>query len=240
MPDPDFDRLVEYIATQLDQGIKQQTIRSVLTEHGVETAMIDQAMAVAFRDRTPPPDTAPKSILTTKVPTPAFFDRMTLFRYRIGRAGYLLGHVYLGVPTLISAGAELYLLAYLFHSPQSDEIFTNPWIQLLIPVQFGYLAVLIILEISLTIRRKRDIETFGDDPVEYYLLSSFVLLLRKGDEHENKYGPPPVFSRNPLVVLGLKKPPLGIRDSIDARPAAANQSDMDGKDQHSDNTTTPT
>lgn len=138
--------------------------------------------------------------------TTPHFSGLALFSGRLSVGGYWMGQLYLLllVLTLIVALAGIgqqfyYLTADPFMSLVTFAIFTGGSVL--------FIFSLVLLELSLFVRRSHDIAKLGsDDPMLFYFFHGPMLLFGKGDSQTNKYGPP-VTSVNPLVVLGLKAPP---------------------------------
>lgn len=208
----DFDQLVTSAAYELRSGTTEQGIRDLLVEHHITAQQIDQIVRTAHEKQTQLAS-ASHAAITPDASTPTQVQgRTTLFSGRLSRRGFWIGHVYVfGLFWL------LYLVPYwigeLLTRAGNGYPLSNPWSSTWFIL---VLAVTATLGQSILVRRAHDAQEMADDASVYLVGGDrfslrFNPYWRAGDKGANRYGPP-MTSLHPLVILGLRRPPV-IRSS---------------------------
>lgn len=163
------------------------------------TVTLNQGLAGESPDQPTVTPATPSPQTTTE-------SRRSTFSGRIGRLGYLIGHVYIllaNMALLITIFLIMPAMSFLEDSPLRMIINIPLFLIVIVIVALTFLA-----SISLIVRRQHDL----GHPWFWILLSfiplvgfiySFYLLLMPGKKESNQWGEP-VTSLNFFTVLGLK------------------------------------
>ena len=202
--EPATEEVVQYVLDELNNGVDQPAIRSMLTREGLDRSIIDYAIIEAFEQRRQRSitNTEPahdiEAFLYRPIPTPKFLEQTALFGGRIDRAGYWIGTLYLLV-IAVTLCIALWWNVHFF----TQLMVAYPFVTT--AVLFLLVTIMTVLDISLFTRRRHDCVVNDLESPYDYSLSTIAYPYMKSNPNPNKWGPPQR-SHNPLVILGLKRP----------------------------------
>jgi len=204
----DFDQLVTSVVYELGRGTTEQAIRDLLVDNHVASWQIDQIVRTALERQTQSVSASHAAIAPDASTPPQVQGRTILFSGRLSRRGFWIGHIYVsGIFWLLYLAP--YWIGELLTRAGNGYPLSNPW-------SFTWfvlvLAVTATLGQSILVRRAHDSQEMADDASVYLVGGDrFTLRLnpywRAGDKGVNRYGPP-MNSLHPLVILGLRRPPV--------------------------------